>query len=244
MKQSTPIYKQIKKQIADRIDSGELKSGERIESEAEFVEKLGVSRMTVNRALRELTDEGRLTRVAGSGTFVASRKPQSALLEINSIADEIKARGGVHTSLVHLLHEEPANPSVAAEMGLRPYAPVYHSVIIHKENGVPIQLSYRYVNPAVAPDFIKQDFTNTSVSRYLLSVSPITEMEHTVEALIPDAWIRELLEVSPSEPCLALHRKTWSGKVIATFSTFYYPGSRYSLFGRFEISPSNSVSVI
>ena len=49
--------------------------------------------MTVNRALRELTEEGVLKRIAGVGTFVAEMKPQSNLLMIAHIRDEIRARG-------------------------------------------------------------------------------------------------------------------------------------------------------
>lgn len=243
-KNGTPMYKQIKQQIMDKISSGELKSGMKIESEAELVDMFGVSRMTVNKALSELTAEGFLERVAGRGTFVSKPKPQSALLEIQSIAEEIKNRGGKHSSVIHLIQEERANPLIAAEMGLKPYAPVFHTVIIHKDNGVPVQLSYRFINPAIAPDFLKEDFTDKSVSEYLLKTAPVTVMEHTVEALIPDAWIRDLLDINASEPCLALHRKTWSGDVVATYSTFYYPGSRHTLFGRFTASPSNSMNVI
>ena len=50
-------------------------------SEAELVAQFGFSRMTINRALRELTDEGLLVRLQGVGTFVAEPKGQSALLQ-------------------------------------------------------------------------------------------------------------------------------------------------------------------
>ena len=86
-----PLYRQVKDHILEGIRTGVLKPGMKIESENDLVKKLSVSRMTVNRALRELTAEGRLTRIQGSGTFIAQIKPQSALLEIRSIADEIKA---------------------------------------------------------------------------------------------------------------------------------------------------------
>jgi GntR family histidine utilization transcriptional repressor len=61
-----------------RILSGDWRPGDRIASEAELVRDLGVSRMTINRALRELTLEGQLIRVQGVGTFVAESKAQSA----------------------------------------------------------------------------------------------------------------------------------------------------------------------
>jgi GntR family histidine utilization transcriptional repressor len=45
--------------------------------------------MTINRALRELTDEGLLVRLQGVGTFVAEPKGQSALFEVRSIAEKL-----------------------------------------------------------------------------------------------------------------------------------------------------------
>ena len=93
-----PLYQQVKTYIEARIASGQWPPEMKIPSENELVASLGVSRMTVNRALRELAALGHLVRVQGVGTFVATPKPQSALLEIRSIADEIRARGGRHTS--------------------------------------------------------------------------------------------------------------------------------------------------
>ena len=58
-------------------------------------------------------------------------------------------------------------------------------------------------------------------------------VEHVVEALIPDPWVRDLLEINSAEPCLALYRKTWVGDLIVTYSVFYSPGSRYTLGSRF-----------
>lgn len=239
-----PLYQQVKDHILDLINSGTLRPGMRIESEAELVAALGVSRMTVNRALRELTAEGRLHRRQGQGTFVAARKPQAALLTIQSIAEEIRARGGSYSCTVHLLQEEKARPSLAAAMDLAAYAPVFHAIIVHKENNVPIQLACRYIRPEIAPHFLKQDFTRMTVSEYLLAIAPVTAIEHIVEALIPEPWIRDLLAINGSEPCLALHRKTWAGDKIATSSTFYSPGSRYTLGGTFTPTSPGSIGVM
>jgi len=238
-----PLYQQVKEYILERIHSGRWQPGMQIASEAELVAATGVSRMTVNRALRELTSEGRLTRRQGRGTFVAEKKPQSALLEIHSIAREIKERGGSYSCEVHSLQEEKARPELARAMELAPYSTVYHSVIVHKDNGVPIQLSSRFINPRIAPDYLKQDFRQITPNEYLLGLAPITSVEHVVEALIPEPWIRELLEINSAEPCLALYRKTWVGEVIATCSTFYYPGSRYTLGGRFTPGTAGSIGV-
>jgi len=228
-----PLYRQVKKYIQGQISAGKWKPDTKIPSENELVRTLGVSRMTVNRALRELTLEGLLVRLQGVGTFVARQKPQSALLEIKSIASEIESRGGTHSSEVLSLEQLSATESLAAILGISPGSPLYHSILIHHENGQPIQYAERFVNPIVAPDYLSQDFTSITPSEYLLSVAPITAVEHIIEATQPAPKVRKKLAMQPSEPCLVLYRKTWSQDMVATSSTLTFPGSRYRLGGYF-----------
>ena len=89
-----PLYQRVKNYILENIGTGQWQPGDRIPSEAKIVKTLGISRMTVNRALRELTDQGRLVRLQGVGTFVARSKPEFALLEIKNISQEITEKGG------------------------------------------------------------------------------------------------------------------------------------------------------
>ncbi len=234
-----PLYQQVKQLIIRRIRSGHWPPDTRIPSENELVQSLGVSRMTANRALRELTVEGHIIRRKGAGTFVAKKKPQFALLEIHNIADEIKKRGGEHSSQVHLLVQENVQPEIADVMALPSNASIFHSILIHRENGIPIQIADRYVNPAVAPDYMKQDFSTITPSKYLLKVAPITEAEHIIEAVMPDTDTCNMLEIEANEPCLVLHRTTWVKTTVATVNRFIYPGSRYTIGGRFTPSSTS-----
>ncbi len=152
----SPLYQQIREYVLNQIKTKTWKPDMKIPSENELVEKLKVSRMTVNRALRELTNEGYLLRLQGVGTFVAHPKPQSSLLEIKSIADEIRSHGGVHSCDVHLLREEVASLDLTAVMGLPAGTSVYHSVIVHRDSGCAIALESRYINPSVAPGYLQQ----------------------------------------------------------------------------------------
>ena len=229
-----PLYQQVKSYILERIDSGEWLPDTRVPSENELVETLNISRMTANRALRELTDMGQLVRIQGVGTFVAPHKPKTPLLEVRSIAEDIKLRGGVHSSAVHLLVQETASLKLALEMELPPGSVVFHSILVHKNRDVPVQLAERFVNPATAPDYLKQDFTRLTPSHYLFQVAPLTEVEHVVEAILPDKRTCKFLLVEADEPCLMLHRRTWSNGVVVTKSTFIYPGSRYQIGSRFK----------
>jgi GntR family histidine utilization transcriptional repressor len=236
-------YQLVKDRIINKIHSGELLAGMKIESEAELVAALHVSRMTVNRAIRELSAAGVLERIQGKGTFVLEKKPQSPLFEVQPIDKIIESRGGRHSSFVQLLQEEKARPALAASMKLAPYSVIFHATILHKENNIPIQLADRYVNPKIAPDLLLQDFSKKTISEYLITLAPFTAVEHIVEAMLPEPWIAELLEINDAEPCLLLKRKTWVGNVIATKSRFYHPGSRHSLWGTFTPATAGAITV-
>lgn len=236
-------YQLVKEYIVGKIRSKTLLPGMKIESETELVTALNVSRMTVNRAIRELSGEGLLKRVQGKGTYVLEQKPQSPLFEVQPINKIIESRGGSHSSSVHLLCEEKAKPSLAASMEIAPYSPVYHAIVLHMDDGLPIQLADRYVNPEIAPELLKLDFTNSTISEYLITLAPFTAVEHIVEAMLPEPWICELLQINDAEPCLLLHRKTWVDKIIATQSMFYHPGSRHTLRGMFNPPTAGSITV-
>jgi GntR family histidine utilization transcriptional repressor len=228
-----PIYQRVKQAIVSQIRAGHWQPHQRVPSESELVSELGVSRMTINRALRELTSEGFLIRMQGVGTFVAEAKAHTALLEVHNIADEIAARGHRHSSKILLLNARPASDEEATALGILPGQQLFYSQIVHYENDVPVQVEDRCVNPLAAPDYMKQDFDRVTPYIYLTQSAPLTAGEHIVEAVVPTKHERELLQLEDHEPGLLIHRRTWSGKMVVTSARLLYPGSRYQLFGRF-----------
>lgn len=228
-----PIYQRVKQAIIRQIRSGVWTPHQRIPSESELVAELSVSRMTINRALRELTGEGYLVRMQGVGTFVAEPKPQTALLEVRNIADEIAARGHRHSSRLLTLEARHATAEEALSLNIAPGQQLFHSMIVHYENDIAVQLEDRCVNPLTAPDYLQQDFTRITPYYYLTQAAPLTAGEHRVEAVCASGRERELLQLAENEPCLLIHRRTWFGKLVVTSARLLYPGSRYQLFGRF-----------
>ena len=228
-----PFYQQIKDTIRGKIDSGRWQPGERTPSENQLVRDLGVSRMTVNRALRELTQEGRLKRVHGVGTFVAERRHHASLVELQDIAEEIQSQGRAHRAEVHMLAHEPAVTDVATLMELESDSRVYHVTLLHLQDEVPIQLEDRYVNPALAPAFLSVDFLRTTPTQHLMGLFQPDEVEHVVQAVMPSAQTRGQLRMPPDEPCLSLRRRTWKHGKVVTLVSLYYPGARYDLAARY-----------
>lgn len=233
-KEDVPAYEQVKAWIRQHIASGQWKPGDAVPSEAALIERFGVSRMTAHRALRELAAEGLVTRVQGSGTRVAQLHRISSRLVIRDIHEEVAERGHVHTTRILQVGEEKAGAELAQAMGLRKGARVFHTVLVHLENGVPIQYEDRYVNPAAAPDYLRTDFSQTSPTLHLLVHAPLTEASYSIEACLPTAQEAGELGIKRSEPCLAMMRRTVSGGHVASVARLVYPGSRYSFAGQFQ----------
>jgi len=233
---NAPIYARLKSAILENIDSSTWIPEQRLPSEAEMVNALGVSRMTVNRALRELTADGVLIRQQGVGTFVAPIAPakaHSSLFEVHNIAQEISDRGHKHTTIVVELQSVKANTDQALRLGVRTGELIFKSTLIHFEDQHPIQLEQRIVNALLAPNYVEQDFTQLTPFAYLNKVAPITEGEHLVEAVIPNASEAEQLAISTSHACLQIKRRTWSGQKIVTSARLLSPGHLFQLFGHF-----------
>lgn len=228
------LYERIKKSVVGDIESGKLKSGDKISSETQLARAFNVSRMTANRALKELAEENRILRIQGVGSFVAKPKPEASLLEIKSIAREINDWGGFHSCEILLLKEERLSREIADKMDLAEGGAVFHSIILHLDRGIGVQYSERYINPAVAPLYLDQDFTKMTPSDYLLTVAPIQDAEHVIEAVRVGKIIQNHLKVKQEDPCLSLTRRTWSFGRVATYSKLISPGSRYKLKGRFN----------
>src|ERR1700694_1632270 len=188
-----PLYLQVKRHILDNIGSGKWGTSTRVPSENDIVKSFGVSRMTANRALRELRDEGVLVRIAGVGSFVADQHAHAHPLEIRSIADEIRRRGHVHRAEIVSLGRVHAAAELAGDFGIAARSELYCSVIVHFENDRPIQLEGRYVLPRIAPEYLQVDFNQTTPTEYLVKVAPLQEAEHLLRAVMPDERTRKQL---------------------------------------------------
>jgi len=242
-----PRYQQLKDFIIEQISSGELQPTDRVPSENELVETKSVSRMTANRALRELNDEGYVRRVAGKGTFVSDFRSRSHLLEVQNIADEIAGRGHAHSSQVLNQSLQPARGEIAKALHVAPGTEVFHLMLVHFENQSPIQVEDRYVLASFAPECLSQDFTAVTPSAYLTGIAPLQEAEHSVQAGMPGPSIQQHLEMADNEPCLIVIRRTWSNGRPVTFSRLHHPGSRYELMGHYTppgTSKSTTTNVV
>lgn len=232
--QNLAPYARVKQHLKDGLAQGLWPPGVQMPSESELVAQFGVSRMTVNRALKELQAEGLVNRVQGVGSFAAPLHKVSSMLRLRDVHDEIAERGHVHQAQVHLQTTELATKGLAAQLGLRAGAKVFHTCIVHLENGVPLQVEDRYVNPAEAPGYLAQDFSQTTPTHYLFEATALWRAQYTIESSLPTPQEAQWLGIATADPCLVVVRRTMSRTGVITLARLVHPGRRYLLEGQFE----------
>jgi GntR family histidine utilization transcriptional repressor len=232
---SQPRYLQIKQYLNEKIQTRTWPVGYKIPTEVELADEFSVSRMTANKAIKELVSDGLLKRTPRLGTFVCHKKAESPLMEICNIAVEVRQRGHQYSSKVIKKEEVIARDNVALKIGVRNETAVYFTQIVHYENDVPIQLEERWVNPLFVTDYLKQDFSIQTPNEYLVQICPLSDIEHSVEAIIPNNHVSELLSMDNQTPCLLLNRRTWSENKLISVALLYHPGDRYKLTSRSKV---------
>ena len=228
-------YQQVKDFVSQGIAELRYREGDSVPSENMLAESLGVSRMTARRALKELIDEGALIARQGQGTFVAPAKSRTAVLKVRNIAEEIEARGHWHSAEVLAL-QEVLDACLAKRFGISEESPLFFSSILHRENAEPLQLERRWVNPKIVPEYLEQNFIELTTHEYLMSVSPLSQAEHQISAILASAEIREQLAMASDEACLKVQRTTWSGTDIVSVAELFHPGNRYQLDSHLALS--------
>lgn len=229
MASPAPRYRQIEAFLLDRIHRGTYPVHHQIPPEERLARDFGVSRMTANKAIQNLVRQGYLVRQPGLGTFVTDRKAESPLHEVLNIAAEVLSRGHAYRNEVLRREAIEADDEIALRLGVRLGTRVFHTLILHRENEVPIQLEERFVNPKWAPGYLDTDFSRHTPNEVLAAACPISEVEHVVEAVPLDPQTAAWLETTPGAPCLRMIRRSWSNEHLVSYARLIHPGERYKL---------------
>jgi GntR family histidine utilization transcriptional repressor len=229
-----PRHTQVKNHLLQQIRSGALKPSDRTESENELARRFGVSRLTVQRAIRELVAEGRLTRVQGSGTFVASKPQGFSLFEVRGIADQVREQGGDPMTEVLIQRQCVPDAKVRDLLELPEGEPIFEAVLLRKNRDQPVALETRSVRREPYPDFLEHNFEQESMYEFLARHSVLGELETTLSAVLPPPLTCQRLNIRVGDPCLLLERRNRVNGTVLTFSSFTFAGSRMSLSSRYR----------
>lgn len=228
----TPAYQRIKSAILENIHNGSWQVGLAIPTEMALAEQFNVSRMTVNRALKELTDEQILVRVQGSGTFVAQQKFNQTFITIGNIAHDIKNQGKpYHAQVVRQAHQDHDELPVFARTIFGQTQRLFLVEIVHFGDALPLQVEQRWVDLNLVADFAHQDFSTTNTSDYLIGQVPLVRGHYFIEAKPCPFDIAKWLDCPAHSPALCLSRYTYSGNQVVTFVQMWHDGASFRFDG-------------
>ena len=137
---SSPLYQQLMQRIRSDIEKGDYPIGSRIPPEHELEKTYQVSRVTVRRALAELTENGLLERKQGKGTFVSVPRISQNLKNVHSFHDACKQNGIVPGTRVISVSSVPADLTDQKELGLKSGDRVIETLRVRMADGVPVVL--------------------------------------------------------------------------------------------------------
>ena len=225
--QRNKTYRDVKSAILGRITEGKWPPGALIPGEVELAQAFGCSRATVNRAMRELSDEGLLDRRRRAGTRVRAAPLRRARFEIPVVRTEIEAAGAVYRCAL-VSREAVAPPDwLRARLNLGPGGLVVHLLCMHYADGVPYQLEDRWINAAGLPQALTADFAVTGPTEWLIATVPYSEVEISFLAAAADETIGAHLEFAPGEPVFCVERTTWwQGQAITHVRLYFRRGHR------------------
>jgi GntR family transcriptional regulator len=203
-----PLYTRIQEYLAEMILSGKLKPESKIQSEREFSEDLGVSRMTVRKALTELVNEGLLERKHGSGTYVAKPKITYESVELVNYVQAMALRNIATSTQLLEFNEMVASRRLGEILEIEIGAPIYHLVLLRFANRVPVILERGYFPCEYYPKMEDWNLEKTSTIDLLTSVYGIRlgRISQSVEAVAATDQVREQLRVEEGIPLLMLSR--------------------------------------
>lgn len=229
-----PLYRRVQALIRGAI-GGALKPEETIPPERELAAELGVSRITVRKAIDGLVDEGLLTRRQGAGTFVAGRV-EKQFAKLTSFSEDMAARGRAVRSEWLLKAEGAVTPDESLTLGLSPGTRVYRFGRVRFADDLAMALEYSTVPGDGLPSLSAVD---PSLYQALEAAGnrPVRALQR-LRAVLFDGAQAELLGVAAGAPGLFIERRgfTEDGRTIEMTHS-WYRGDAYDFVAELNAAP-------
>jgi len=225
-------FLKIKQDIMGKIKSRHWLPGDTIPGEEALAVEYGCSRMTVNRAVRELAESGIVERRRKAGTRIALQPDRSAKLQIPVVRKEIERRGAVYRyALLERVEMVPPD-GIRAKLSLGPKTKVLHIRCLHFADETPYQYEDRWINLERVPTCVGEKFEKISPNEWLLEREPFSEAEHGFSAQLADAEVASILNIKKGDALFVVERRTWQDDDTITAVQLSYPGASYKMLSR------------
>ncbi|MEQ3630210.1 MAG: UTRA domain-containing protein [Sulfitobacter sp.] len=220
-------YRDVKTDILSKITKGEWPLGSLVPNEVDLAETYGCARATVNRAMRELADEGFIERRRKAGTRVRMAPVRQARFDIPLVRAEIEEKGADYRYSLVSHAVEPAPDWLRARLKLTPGSEALHLVCMHYADGDPYQYEDRWINLATLPQAREEHFAEVGPNEWLISAIPFSDVEISLSAGLADQRLSEYLACALGDPVFTVERSTWwEGQAVTYVRLSHRPGHR------------------
>jgi len=233
-------YVRVRDELVDRLES--MAPGEPLPPERELAEELGVSRMTLRRALGELVLAGQALRRPGAGVFAVGPRMDQPLAA-TSFTEDMRRRGLDPGSRILASEVVSAGARLGRRLEISPAEPVLRIERLRLADGDPMAIEVLHVSCAMVPglrgaDLADHSFYELLRSRYGLTIAGGLQ---TIEPTVTDPEESDVLGVPLHSPALLFERTTreQTGRVVEYVRSIYR-GDRYRI--ETVIAPAPTVS--
>ncbi|NDW04951.1 UTRA domain-containing protein [Jiella pacifica] len=226
------LHQQILDDLRSRILSGEWPPGTQLPFEQDIAKSYGCSRMTVNKAMTQLSGAGLIERRRKAGTFVRRPQSHSVIVEIVDIGREVAALGLPYHFEIISREIREATPTETERLGEE--ARVLSIQCRHFAARQPFCFEDRLISLDAVPEAEAADFEATSPGAWLVSRIPWSDVEYRIKAVAADRETAGRLLIAEAAPCLAIWRRTTSEGRPITFVRLTYPGSDHEVSASFS----------
>lgn len=223
----TISWRSIQEELLRRINEREWPPGILLPNEAELAVEFGCARATVNRAMRELAEDGIIERKRKSGSRVRSSPLRQARFDIPVVRREVEGQGRSYRYALVRSEVIEAPEWLRARLALAPGDPVRHLVCLHFADGAPWQHEDRWINLGLLPQARTADFSASGPTEWLVSQIPFSAVEISISATAADAALAAHLDCGIGDPLLTTERLTrWNGETVTYVRLVHRPGHR------------------
>lgn len=223
----TATFRDIKDDILSRITRGDWKPGTLLPNEQDLSETYGCARATVNRAMRELAEDGIIERKRKAGTRVRLSPLRQARIDIPLVRREIEEQGASYRYALIRRTVLPAPDWLRARLGVAAEAEVLHLTCLHFADGLAYQFEDRWINLPVLPAAREVDFARVGPNEWLVATIPFSAVEVSFSASLADRRIAENLGCAAGDALFLAERSTWwQGEAVTYVRLHYQRGYR------------------
>ncbi len=221
-------YHAVRDRLLDRLDT--MSAGDQFPPERDLARELGVSRMTLRRAIDELVARGAVRRRHGSGVFALGPKLDQALIA-SSFTEDMRARGLTPGARILDFERSPAGARIRRQLQLAEGEEIFTVSRLRLADEEPIALEELNLPCTLLPDLRAEDLENRSFYELLLQHDiQVANSVQTIEPTVLDAQEASSLGVPLHAPALLFERTSRSAEgAPIEFVRSVYRGDRYKI---------------